>query len=710
MQCFLGDPDSRMLNLEAHRLALAIAKKTLDVNRFKTAQKTMDQTPPSFKIGDRVYFKNKQPSKWDLQWRPGYRIVHIEHGGHFLHTENQATRKVYTCNVQDIILEPPIEFWNVDTQFGIDRIFSAPYHPQSNGKLDVFHKYLKSTLKKLWEKDPSNWDKYLNQVLASYRVTPNLATAETPFFLVYGRDPNLPLQQLLEPMQCFLGDPDSRMLNLEAHRLALAIAKKTLDVNRFKTAQKSMDQTPPSFKIGDRVYFKNKQPSKWDLQWRPGYRIVHIEHGGHFLHTENQATRKVCSCNVQDIILEPPIEFWNVDTQFGIDRIFSAPYHPQSNGKLDVFHKYLKSTLKKLWEKDPSNWDKYLNQVLASYRVTPNLATAETPFFLVYGRDPNLPLQQLLEPMQCFLGDPDSRMLNLEAHRLALAIAKKTLDVNRFKTAQKTMDQTPPSFKIGDRVYFKNKQPSKWDLQWRPGYRIVHIEHGGHFLHTENQATRKVCSCNVQDIILEPPIEFWNVDTQFGIDRIFSAPYHPQSNGKLDVFHKYLKSTLKKLWEKDPSNWDKYLNQVLASYRVTPNLATAETPFFLVYGRDPNLPLQQLLEPMQCFLGDPDSRMLNLEAHRLALAIAKENLRCKQIQNSPKDHGPNTTILQDWRTESTSRTNSPANGTYNGGQDIELSTLSMVDISYIQKTKQPEKYAPVMCRTSFWSHPLNSGM
>ena len=69
-------------------------------------------------------------------------------------------------------------------QLGIDRIFSAPYHPQSNWKLEVFHKYLKPTLKKLCEKDPTNWDKYLNQVLASYRITPNLAMAETPFFLV----------------------------------------------------------------------------------------------------------------------------------------------------------------------------------------------------------------------------------------------------------------------------------------------------------------------------------------------------------------------------------------------------------------------------------------------------------------------------------------------------------------------------------------------
>ena len=89
-------------------------------------------------------------------------------------------------------------------QLGIDGIFSAPYHPQSNGKLEVFHKYLKPTLKKLCEKDAANWDKYINQVLTSYRITPNLATAESPFFLVYSRDPNLPLHQLLEPMQCFL--------------------------------------------------------------------------------------------------------------------------------------------------------------------------------------------------------------------------------------------------------------------------------------------------------------------------------------------------------------------------------------------------------------------------------------------------------------------------------------------------------------------------
>ena len=84
-------------------------------------------TSQPFQIGDCVYFKNKEPSKWDLKWRPGYRIVCIECNGHFIHIENQATGKIWSYNVTDIILEPPVEFWNVDTQFDIVGCYI--YHP-----------------------------------------------------------------------------------------------------------------------------------------------------------------------------------------------------------------------------------------------------------------------------------------------------------------------------------------------------------------------------------------------------------------------------------------------------------------------------------------------------------------------------------------------------------------------------------------------------
>ena len=135
---------------------------------------------------------------------------------------------------------------NIVQQHGIDCIFYAPYHPQSNCKVEVFHKYLKPMLKKLCENNLNNWDQHLNQVLTSYYGKVHLATREIPFFVVFQRDPNLPLHQLLEPMQCFLGNPDYGCLNLEMYHLALAIAKKALDENNsemHKRLQTDLNQT-----------------------------------------------------------------------------------------------------------------------------------------------------------------------------------------------------------------------------------------------------------------------------------------------------------------------------------------------------------------------------------------------------------------------------------------------------------------------------------
>ena len=208
--------------------------------------------------------------------------------------------------------------------------------------------------------------------------------------------------------------------------------------------------------------------------------------------------------------------FDRVTKDLGIERIFSAPYHPQSNGKLETFHKFLNPTLKKMCAEDQDNWDDYVEQVLGTYRGVPNLTTGESPFFLVYGRDGNQPLHQLLQPLTRFLGNPDLGLLCLNQHQLSLSIAKKYLDDHRFLTAEKMTDRAEPEFKVGDRVYFKNKTPGKWDLKWRAGYRIVWIERKGCYLHIENQATGKIRSCNVKDIVLEPISELWNVNPEFG--------------------------------------------------------------------------------------------------------------------------------------------------------------------------------------------------
>ena len=120
MQRFLSNPEFGYLELKLHCLALAIAKKTLDENRFKYVQKMTNCTPSNFKVGNREFFKNVQHGKWGLKWRDGYRIVHTGHNRCYLHIgiENQATGKMGTCNVKDVLHELPVELSNVNTMFG----------------------------------------------------------------------------------------------------------------------------------------------------------------------------------------------------------------------------------------------------------------------------------------------------------------------------------------------------------------------------------------------------------------------------------------------------------------------------------------------------------------------------------------------------------------------------------------------------------------
>ena len=94
-----------------------------------------------------------------------------------------------------ILSDNSMEFKNghmdqVLQQLGIDRIFSVSYHPKAMASWKSFIN-INPTLKKLCKEDTANWDKYLNQVLARYRITPNLATAELSFFSSLWQGPQL---------------------------------------------------------------------------------------------------------------------------------------------------------------------------------------------------------------------------------------------------------------------------------------------------------------------------------------------------------------------------------------------------------------------------------------------------------------------------------------------------------------------------------------
>ena len=78
------------------------------------------------------------------------------------------------------------------------KLYTPPYHPASNGRIEGFHAFLKACISK-HILPQLEWDDLIPLACAAYNFIPNEHSKESPFFLMFGRDPVLPLNTLLEP-------------------------------------------------------------------------------------------------------------------------------------------------------------------------------------------------------------------------------------------------------------------------------------------------------------------------------------------------------------------------------------------------------------------------------------------------------------------------------------------------------------------------------
>ena len=79
----------------------------------------------------------------------------------------------------------------------IQKINTSGYHPQTDGLVERFHQTLIQMLSLYVEKHGRDWDQYLPFLLYVYRVSLQESVRESPFFLLYGRDPRQPVDEAL---------------------------------------------------------------------------------------------------------------------------------------------------------------------------------------------------------------------------------------------------------------------------------------------------------------------------------------------------------------------------------------------------------------------------------------------------------------------------------------------------------------------------------
>ena len=79
---------------------------------------------------------------------------------------------------------------------GIEKIRTTPYHLQTNGSAERVHQTLQRMIGKLVPEKCRKWPEHVGSVLIAYNATRSQVTGYSPYFLMFGRRPRLPVDLL----------------------------------------------------------------------------------------------------------------------------------------------------------------------------------------------------------------------------------------------------------------------------------------------------------------------------------------------------------------------------------------------------------------------------------------------------------------------------------------------------------------------------------
>ncbi|XP_063059157.1 retrovirus-related Pol polyprotein from transposon 412 [Engraulis encrasicolus] len=113
----------------------------------------------------------------------------------------------------------------------------------------------------------------------------------------------------------------------------------------------------------------------------------------------------------------------------------------------------------------------------------------------------------------------------------------------------------------------------------------------------------------------------------YGIQKTRTTPYHPAGNGQCERFNRTLHNLLRTLPVSRKRDWNTCLPQVLYCYNTTPHQSTGESPFLLMFGQEPRLPLDFLLGRVQDPVGGGVHEWL--QEHQVRLQTAFDGARAR---------------------------------------------------------------------------------
>lgn len=144
----------------------------------------------------------------------------------------------------------------------------------------------------------------------------------------------------------------------------------------------------------------------------------------------------------------------------GIKKSRTTPYHPQGDPQPERFNRTLLDMLGTLRPEQKATWSQHVAFLVHAYNATKNDATGVTPYLLMFGREPRLPIDLCFgvsedgdsyETHQQYVSRLREKLR--DAYHLAASAAQKNADRNKHRYDARVR---PQELQPGDRVLLRN--------------------------------------------------------------------------------------------------------------------------------------------------------------------------------------------------------------------------------------------------------------
>ena len=156
---------------------------------------------------------------------------------------------------------------------GLKHIFSPVYTPQSNRCLEGWHRFFKACIAKHIHGRGVEWDELVLLAVSAYNFFLCQSSKESPFVLMFGRDPIMRVAKLLEPRPRYYGERGGTLKMDTLRRLYTMVIQNT---HKAREKLPKREEEPHNFKVNDLVLVKDPDAAVFEPRYQPNFRVTVI--------------------------------------------------------------------------------------------------------------------------------------------------------------------------------------------------------------------------------------------------------------------------------------------------------------------------------------------------------------------------------------------------------------------------------------------------